>query len=279
MPREIQEVKDASGKTTAYKLEDNKYRFEPIDKTQALDLNSKSDILLVLDGRITETKASELFIEADISKAAIRGFSVLQLIDKDGNIPIDDKRKVNVSFVEKSTGIRFKISEVADPMLRDFDHTLKSEDMLKVIALLDQKVKVADQPVIPPPPPVIAAVPVTPVVDEPLVSKKIDKPILGGEKYADYSRELSEDGYTEFKKDNYRYFENLNDDTEPIYFIRLAPNQMINLAPSLEFDSTDEDDENIDRYSFKDDKDLFMILNRKDKAISIVNELPVKAAK
>lgn len=112
------------------------YEFKANDKLP-LDLNSKSQIFLVINDHETPIAIKSLFIGSiNIDDEDIEGYSILQLITDGTQLKIDENNILKITFIDKTTGREFYISKIRRSLMYDDDMEISSESRLRYIDLL-----------------------------------------------------------------------------------------------------------------------------------------------
>ncbi len=257
---------------TSNALLDNIFEFKSIKPNESLDLNSKSKIFLVINGKETEIPIEKLFLKTketpELDEEDIRGYSILQLV-KNNELKIDDSTILNISLIDKTTGKQFNISKVRRPVFPGYadDIEIPAEKRLEYVDLLLTAIASTSEPsantaILEP-----ASAPVVDAIQEPEPIKE-PEPILGGPEWEGTRQDLIDRGYTEYENGNYRFFHKKEGDEVPeLAFFILELGDFFNIELFDEEEITEESE----KYSYEDQDNVewTVTFNKKEGKVSI----------
>lgn len=236
------------------------YEFKAKDRLP-LDLNSKSQVFLVINDLETSIAIASLFVgEIDFDEEDITGYSVLQLITEGTQLKIDENTVLKITFIDKTSGKEFYISKIRRPLFYDDDIEISAERRLKYIDLLlttsmipveaerdaqeNERKKLEEE----------ERVRIEAHEKANLEAHKAAQKaaIIGGEFWEGQREELIKQGLTEYAFEDYRLFYKKSEGDEPseIGFFILSPGNY-EFIELFEEEITEEREE----YSFEDDKE------------------------
>lgn len=260
-------------------LKEYVYEFRLLERKGDLNLNSKSKIFLVINDNETNIPIESMFMgRPSIDDEDITGYSVLQMLSDGKKLKIDNNTVLNITFVDRTSGSRFYVSNIRRPFCYDDDIYITAEKRLEYVDLLTSSSA--------------AAVPVkapsyakasegeeekssfakASSFGKPTEDKSEDRPkVLGGEDWEFQRKELTDMGFTEYESGDYRFFYKKPTEENPaeLDFFVLEPGDYFNVSLFTE----DEKDitEEKETYLFEDEKEKewYLVFDKKSDKISI----------
>lgn len=152
------------------------YEFKSLEQGKKVLLSQNSNIVVIINNVESSVIIKDLFLAKsfDIDSSDISGYSILQLLSKDGKLKIDNDTILDISFIDKINNVKFNIENVRRPFIYDKDVLINDELQLKYVELLAPGASIED--------------------------------ILGGQQWESVRLRLLEKSFIELHFENYRFF-------------------------------------------------------------------------